>query len=36
MVPATSQLPRVEGEKILTPERQVKIVNEWRIVFGIQ
>jgi iron(III) transport system substrate-binding protein len=35
-VPATSQLSRVDGQKILTPERQVKIVNEWRIVFGIQ
>jgi iron(III) transport system substrate-binding protein len=36
-LPATSQLANVvDGEKILTPERQAKIVNEWRTVFGIQ
>ena len=30
-LPATSQLPNVvDGEKILTPERQKKIVDKWR------
>ncbi|MDF2812547.1 MAG: transporter substrate-binding protein [Microvirga sp.] len=36
-LPATSQVPNVvDGEKILTPQRQAKIINEWRTVFGIQ
>ena len=36
-LPATSQLKNVvDGEKILTPERQAKIINEWRTVFGVQ
>jgi len=36
-LPATAQIANVvDGEKILTPERQANIVNEWRTVFGIQ
>jgi len=36
-LPATSQLENVvDGEKILTPERQAKMVSEWRTVFGVQ
>ena len=36
-LPATSQLSNVvDGEAILTPERQNKIVSEWRSVFGVR
>lgn len=36
-LPATSQLPRViEGESILTPERQTRMISHWRTVFGIR
>jgi iron(III) transport system substrate-binding protein len=36
-LPATSQLTNVvDGEKILTPERQKKIVDTWRQVFGVK
>ena len=36
-IPATSQLPRViDGEEILTPERQERIVSHWRTVFGVR
>jgi iron(III) transport system substrate-binding protein len=36
-LPATSQIANVvDGEKILTAERQAKIVNEWRTVFGVR
>jgi iron(III) transport system substrate-binding protein len=36
-LPATSELSNVvEGEKILTPERQKKIVDNWRQVFGVR
>lgn len=36
-LPATGDLPNVvDGAKILTPERQAKIVNHWRTVFGVQ
>lgn len=36
-LPATAQVPNaIDGEKILSPERQAKIVSEWRTVFGIQ
>lgn len=36
-LPATSQLPKVlDGEKLLTPERQAKMVGHWRTVFGVQ
>jgi iron(III) transport system substrate-binding protein len=36
-LPATSQISNVvDGEKILTPERQAAITNEWRTVFGVQ
>lgn len=35
--PATADLPKtVDGESILTPERQSEIVNHWRRVFNIQ
>ena len=35
--PATSQLPRViDGESILTPERQTRMITHWRTVFGIR
>jgi iron(III) transport system substrate-binding protein len=36
-LPATAQLTNVvDGEKILTPERQKKIVDHWREVFGVR
>ena len=36
-IPATSQLPKVvNGEDILTPERQTRIVSHWRTVFGVR
>lgn len=36
-LPATSQLSNVvDGEKLLTPERQAKMVSHWRSVFGIR
>jgi len=36
-LPATAQLPNVvDGAKILTPERQKKIVDDWRTVFGVR
>jgi iron(III) transport system substrate-binding protein len=36
-LPATSELSNVkDGEKILTPERQKKIVDNWRQVFGVK
>ncbi|MET0528824.1 MAG: extracellular solute-binding protein [Microvirga sp.] len=36
-LPATSQIKNVvDGEKILTPERQAAITKEWRTVFGVQ
>jgi iron(III) transport system substrate-binding protein len=36
-LPATSQLSNVvSGEEILTPERQKKIVEHWRTVFGVR
>jgi iron(III) transport system substrate-binding protein len=36
-LPATSEIPNtVDGEDILTPERQKKIVNHWRTVFGVR
>lgn len=36
-IPATSQLPKVvDGEEILTPERQARIVSHWRTVFGVR
>ena len=36
-IPPTSALANaVDGETILTPERQKKIVSEWRSAFGIQ
>ncbi|WP_323010561.1 ABC transporter substrate-binding protein [Paracoccus sp. (in: a-proteobacteria)] len=36
-LPTTADLPKVvDGEAILTPERQASIVNHWRTVFGIQ
>jgi len=36
-LPATSQLPNVvDGEKILAPARQAKIVGQWRTVFGVR
>lgn len=37
MLPATSDLKNVvDGESLLTPERQAQIVNHWRTVFEIQ
>lgn len=36
-LPATTELSNVvDGTKILTPERQARIVNHWRTVFGVQ
>lgn len=36
-LPSTSQLTNVvDGEAILTPERQKEIVNHWRTVFGVR
>jgi iron(III) transport system substrate-binding protein len=36
-LPATAQLSNVvDGAKILTPERQKKIVDHWRTVFGVR
>jgi iron(III) transport system substrate-binding protein len=36
-IPATAQLSNVvDGAKILTPERQKKIVDQWRTVFGVR
>jgi iron(III) transport system substrate-binding protein len=36
-IPATAQLPKVvDGESILTPERQTRIVSHWRTVFGVR
>jgi iron(III) transport system substrate-binding protein len=36
-IPATAQLPKVvDGESILTPERQTRIVGHWRTVFGVR
>jgi hypothetical protein len=36
-LPATGQLTNVkDGEAILTPERQKKIVDNWRQVFGVR
>ena len=36
-LPATSELKNVvDGEKILTPQRQAAIVDRWRTVFGIR
>lgn len=36
-IPATAQLPKVlDGEAILTPERQTRIVSHWRTVFGLR
>ena len=36
-IPATSQLPKVvNGEDVLTPERQARIVSHWRSVFGVR
>ncbi len=36
-LPATGDLPKtVDGEAILTPERQANIVDHWRTVFNIQ
>lgn len=36
-IPATSQLPKVvDGESVINPERQRRIVDGWRTVFGIQ
>ncbi|WP_431285703.1 ABC transporter substrate-binding protein [Humitalea sp. 24SJ18S-53] len=36
-IPATSALPRVvDGESILTPERQSRMISHWRTVFGIR
>jgi iron(III) transport system substrate-binding protein len=36
-LPATSELTNaIDGEEILTPERQKKIVNHWRTVFGVR
>jgi iron(III) transport system substrate-binding protein len=36
-IPATAQLPKVlDGEAILTPERQTRIVSHWRTVFGVR
>ena len=36
-LPATSELKNViDGEKILTPQRQAAIVERWRTVFGIR
>lgn len=36
-LPATSELSNtVDGEEILTPERQKKIVEHWRTVFGVR
>jgi iron(III) transport system substrate-binding protein len=36
-LPATSQLSNaVDGEKILSPERQAKMISHWRTVFGVQ
>jgi iron(III) transport system substrate-binding protein len=36
-LPATSQLSNVvDGEKILAPARQAKIVGQWRTVFGVR
>lgn len=36
-LPATSELSNVvDGEKLLNPERQAKIIREWRTVFGVQ
>ena len=37
VLPATSALSNVvDGEKILTPERQTAIVDKWRSTFGIR
>jgi iron(III) transport system substrate-binding protein len=36
-LPRTSDLPKVvDGEALLTPERQAEIVEHWRTVFGVQ
>ena len=36
-LPATSSLPNaIDGERILTPERQKKIVEHWRTVYGVR
>jgi iron(III) transport system substrate-binding protein len=36
-IPATSALRNVvDGEAILTPERQRRIVERWRSVFGVR
>lgn len=36
-IPATAQLPKVvDGEAILTPERQARMISHWRTVFGIR
>ena len=35
--PATAQLAKVvDGESILTPERQARIIGHWRTVFGVR
>lgn len=36
-IPATAQLQKVvDGESVLTPERQARIVGHWRTVFGVR
>jgi iron(III) transport system substrate-binding protein len=36
-IPATAQLPRaVDGEPLLNPERQARIISHWRTVFGVR
>ncbi|PZW38701.1 iron(III) transport system substrate-binding protein [Humitalea rosea] len=36
-IPATASLPKVvNGESILTPERQARMISHWRTVFGVR
>jgi iron(III) transport system substrate-binding protein len=36
-IPATAALPRVvDGEAVLTPERQTRMISHWRTVFGVR